>query len=190
MPSTLIQRGFAAGELAPGLAARADLAKYVTAARTVRNFIVRRQGGVANRPGTKYLATTKTSGGGRAYLKRFVFKAASASFAIECGDNYFRFFKNGAAVVVAGVTAYDNAHAYVIGDLASSGGVNYYCIAATTGNAPPNVTYWYPLTGNIFEVPTPYPAGAFAKPDPACFSQQGSVITITHLNYAPQELTY
>jgi hypothetical protein len=38
--------------------------------------------------------------------------------------------------------AYSNTTTYAVGQLVSSGGVNYICIAITTGNAPPNATYW------------------------------------------------
>ena len=38
--------------------------------------------------------------------------------------------------------AYDNATAYSVDDVVSSGGNSYVCIAATTGNTPPNATYW------------------------------------------------
>ena len=34
---------------------------------------------------------------------------------------------------------------YIISDEVSSGGLNYYCVADTSGNAPPNATYWLPL---------------------------------------------
>ena len=191
MPQSIIQRSFATGELAPGLGARADLALYLSALRTCRNFTVRRHGGVANRPGTVTIAETKASGSAKAVLRPFVFAAASASFAVECGDNYFRFYKNGAVVKVSGLAAYNGATAYVPGDLVVSGGVNYYCIANTTGNAPPNATYWYAMPGdNTLEIPTPYPSGAFLTPDPACWSQNGLTVTISHLNYAPRELTY
>ena len=60
MPS-VIQRTFAAGELAPALTARADLIKYATGLRTCRNFMVQRSGGVASRPGTKLVAECKTN---------------------------------------------------------------------------------------------------------------------------------
>lgn len=38
--------------------------------------------------------------------------------------------------------AYDNATAYAVDDVVSSNGSSYICIAATTGNTPPNATYW------------------------------------------------
>ena len=48
---------FAAGELAPALAGRVDLAQYAVGARTIENFIVLPQGGLVNRPGTTVLNT-------------------------------------------------------------------------------------------------------------------------------------
>jgi hypothetical protein len=38
--------------------------------------------------------------------------------------------------------AYNGATAYVTNDVVTSGGVHYIAIASTTGNAPPNATYW------------------------------------------------
>ena len=35
-----------------------------------------------------------------------------------------------------------HATAYAVDDVVSSGGNSYVCIAATTGNTPPNATYW------------------------------------------------
>jgi hypothetical protein len=186
--NTLVQRSFESGELAPALTARADLARYTTGLRTCRNFIVQRAGGAANRPGTTFLAAAKTTN--QTYLYPFVFAAADASYVIEAGGNYFRFYHNGVRVTVSGVTAWSNATAYVVGDLASLAGVNYYCILAHTNQTPPNATYWYPLTGNIYEIPTPYVVGRFQDPARAHFEQQGNIITITHLDEPPRELRY
>ena len=187
MSESIILRSFASGELAPGLYARADLAKYVTGARTLRNFIVRRHGGAAARPGFKRVGSMKATG---KLLKPFVWKAANASFVIEVGDNYFRFIKDGAYVTVSGVVAYNGATAYVPGDLASSGGINYYCIAATTGNAPPNATYWYALTGSTYEIPHPWLTGAFLGTNTVRWTQQGLTVSITYSGTVPYELTY
>lgn len=38
--------------------------------------------------------------------------------------------------------AYDSGTAYVVDDIVESGGSSYRCISPTTGNAPPNATYW------------------------------------------------
>ena len=67
----------------------------------------------------------------------------------------------------------------------SSGGTNYYCIAATTGNAPPNATYWYPLPSSAYEIPTPY---LEADIPTIHYVQSADVLTLVHPNYAPREL--
>jgi hypothetical protein len=166
MGDSLIQRSFAGGELAPGLAARADLTKYLTGLRTCRNFVVQRHGGVTNRAGTKYVATAKTAAA--TFLFAFIFPAADQSFTIEAGEFYFRFHRNGAPVTVSGVAAWSGVTAYVVGDLAARLGVHYYCTVAHTNQQPPNAGFWYPLTGTIYEIPTPYVAGRFTDPARLC----------------------
>lgn len=189
MGESVVLRSFARGELAPGLAARADLELYAEGARTVRNFLARRHGGAYNRAGTVYVATAKGAGG-NVFLFPFYFPAAGESYVIEAGVGYFRFHKNGAPVTVSGVAAWSGATAYVPGNLVSRLGVNYYCILAHTNQQPPNATYWYALTGSIYEIPTPYTGGEFSPPAPICWSQSGAIVTITHGSHAPRELVY
>ena len=56
-----VQSSFTSGELAPSLYGRVDFARYYTALKTCRNFIVRPYGGVINRAGTYLAAEVKTS---------------------------------------------------------------------------------------------------------------------------------
>jgi hypothetical protein len=182
MGQSLMQRSFAAGELAPVLHARADQVKYTAGLRTCRNFLVRREGGVSNRAGFRFVDACKTNTAGTR-LMRYLSSTAGESYLIEMGQGYFRFFREGASVEVSGVPAYNGATAYVPGDLVASGGVNYYCHTATTGHAPPDASYWYALTGAIYEIPTPYSLAAL--PD---WNQSGNVITLTHPTYVPREL--
>lgn len=187
----VILRSFGGGEIAPAYYARADLARYLAALRTCLNFTVRRTGGVANRPGTHYVATAKTTPAIPA-LHPFVFAAADASYVIEAGHQYFRFHRKGAPVTVSSATAWSSATAYVAGDLASRLGVIYYCRVAHTNQQPPNATYWHPLPvengASVLEIPTPFESGDFDDPARACFTQHGLRITITHLNRPPHEL--
>ncbi len=184
MGESIIQRSFAAGELAPILHSRADTARYVSGLRTCRNFLVRREGGVSNRAGYRFVAPCKAHDAGTR-LMAYVASTPGLGYAIEMGQGYFRFFVNDAPVRVAGVPAYNGATPYVPGDLVASAGVNYYCHAATTGNAPPNVSYWHPLTGDLYEIPTPYALGSL----PA-WNQSGNVITLTQAGQQPRELVY
>ncbi len=181
--ASVIQRSFAGGEIAPALYARADQVKYATGLRTCRNFIVMRHGGATNRPGFQYIATAKTLGR-RVRLLKFVFNAEQ-TYVLEFGHGYMRVYRNAAQVAVSGVAAWSNATAYVVGDLVVDAGVNYYCILAHTNQPPPNATYWYPLTGSIYEIPTPYDEAHLQELQ---YVQSGDVVTIVHPSYAPREL--
>jgi len=180
---SVMQRSFAAGELAPALHARADTAKYTQGARTCRNFFVRREGGVSNRAGFRFVGECDSALAGTR-LMRYV-AASGSGYLIEAGAGYFRFFFEGAEVAVAGVPAYNIATDYVPGDLVAEAGVNYYCIADSTGDTPPNAAFWHALTGTTYEIPTPYALATL--PD---WSQSGNVITLTHPSHAPMELIF
>lgn len=127
----------------------------------------------------------------RTWLVRFEFSIED-SYMLEFGDGYVRFYTNRGQVQVSAVAAYNGATAYVVGDLVSNGGTNYYCIAATTGNAPPNATYWYALTGTIYEIPSPYAAADLTNADGTFalrYVQTGDVVRLAHPDYPPQVLT-
>jgi hypothetical protein len=184
------QRSFASGEITPSLHARVDLAKYATALKMCRNFTVARHGGVDSRPGTSFVSEVKDSSK-TVRIIPFVFNN-NQSYIIEMGNYYFRFYKNGALVRVTSVTAWSGATAYDVGDLASRAGVNYYCILAHTNQQPPNATYWYPLTADIFEIPTPYYHGTIGGVTRSLwdiqFAQSADVMTLVHPNFAPRDL--
>jgi hypothetical protein len=115
MPS-ISQRSFAGGEIAPALYARSDQAKYQSGLETCENFIVMRHGGVANRPGTKFICEVKTSSA-KVRLIRFAFNA-SQTYVLEFGNLYMRVIKNGVQLTVSGVP-YEIVTPYVTADLAS-----------------------------------------------------------------------
>jgi len=50
-----------------------------------------------------------------------------------------------------GGPTYNGATAYTIGQMVSLSGLSYRCIANTTGNAPPNATFWQGPYGNWVE---------------------------------------
>jgi len=184
MPSTRIySRSFAGGELSPEMFGRIDDVKFQTGAAKMRNFIATPQGPAENRPGTAFVAETKDSTK-RARLIPFTY-STTQTMVLEVGDRYLRFHTQGATLQAGSPAAYNGATAYVIGDLVSSGGTNYYCIAPTTGNAPPNATYWYPLPSSAYEIPTPY---LEADIPTIHYVQSADVLTLVHPNYAPREL--
>jgi len=181
-----------AGEFSPSMSGRSDLAKYANACKLLENFLPLIQGPIRRRGGTHYVTEVKANAN-RTWLVRFEYSATQA-WQVEFGDLYVRFYTNHGQVIVSGVAAYSGATAYVLGDLVVQAGVNYYCILATTGNAPPNVTYWYPLTGVIYEVPSPYAVADLSNTD-GTFAlnivQSGDVLYIANQKrtYAPRKLT-
>jgi hypothetical protein len=185
-----------AGELGPTLDGRIDLAKFQQGAILSENFLHLVPGPGRRRGGTRFIEEIKDSTD-RSWMVEFEFSATQA-FALEFGDGYIRFYtKVGderGRVLVSGVAAYDALTAYVPGDLASNGGTNYYCIASTTGNAPPNATYWHPLTGNIYEIPSPYTVDQLTNSDGTCAltaQQSADVLYIAHSfrDRRPRKLT-
>lgn len=91
------QPSFAGGEIAPPLYARIDTAKYATALKRCRNFLVQKYGGVTRRPGTRLVGTIagKT---GAARLIPFRFSADDA-YVLEFTNLKMRVIRNGAYVL-------------------------------------------------------------------------------------------
>lgn len=112
--TTLIQRSFASGEIAPALYARVDQARYQTGARTLRNFIVFRHGGAYNRPGSKFIGEVKDSSVS-VRLIPFVFNS-SQTYCLEFGHEYMRVIRNGGYVTLTpqNITAITNANPCVV----------------------------------------------------------------------------
>ena len=62
MNNTFTQTNFTGGEISPRLLGRSDMVRYGNGARTIRNFVVQKHGGLDRRPGTAFVAKTKHSG--------------------------------------------------------------------------------------------------------------------------------
>lgn len=184
-----MQANFNGGELSPTVEGRVDINKYSNGCYQLRNFIPLVQGPARRRSGTRYVAGVKDSAE-RSWLMPFQF-SNDVAFVIEFADQALRFFSDHGQLTAGSPAAYNGATAYVVGDLVSSGGVNYYCVAATTGNAPPNATYWYAMPTGVYEIPAPWAAADLTKADGTFrlwMEQSGDVVYITHPDYAPRKL--
>jgi hypothetical protein len=179
----LIKRHGAGGELSPAIGAMVDLQKYGQGWAAQRNMWTNRSGIPEDRPGFSYVASTKIPGNTSRLISWCY--SAEQTYMLEFGDKYIRFHQNGAPILVSNVPAYSSTGVYAIGSLVSSGGVNYYCVLGTSGNAPPNATYWYPLTGNIYEIPSPY---AYADLPLLKKFQSLDVMWLLHPSYRPANL--
>lgn len=178
-----IFRSFVKGEISPYLSGRADTVAYATGLKTCRNFMVQKFGGVQNRPGTEFVREVKDSTKAVRLLP-FVFNDAQ-TYVLEFGDKYVRFFHKGAVLSAGTVAAWSNVTNYVIGDLAKTAGINYYCVKAHNNIAQPNATYWYAMPAGVYEIPSPY---AHTDLELIKYVQSADVITFTHPSYQVQEL--
>jgi hypothetical protein len=95
------QASFASGELTPALYGHVDLARYYTALKTCRNFIVMQTGGATNRPGTRFIAEVHDSAV-KSRLIEFQF-STEQTYALELGDYIMRVIKDSGVVLSAGV---------------------------------------------------------------------------------------
>lgn len=86
---------------------------------------------------------------------------------------------------------------FEVGDLVQTGGYGFYCMLLHTSvqtppTLPANSAYWYRLSawnatlGSIYEVPSPYYASHIQD---VHFAQSNDVLTITHNQYYPRELS-
>lgn len=95
-----IQRSFTSGEISPSLQSRADTTKYATGLNLCKNFIVRAQGGVYSRPGTRFvgeLGDSATTG----RLIPFSFNTEQ-TYILVFQDQTLRIIKDGAFVLSGG----------------------------------------------------------------------------------------
>lgn len=187
MTQAVAQRAFSAGELAPSLYARTDMQKYYIGCRTLRNMYVMRHGGATSRSGTQFITEVKNSANP---VRLIPFEISTKqAYALEFGNLFVRFLTNGAYISLsATASAWVFPFAYFQGDTASAAGTNYVNITGNNPNTSPNLnpTDWYPLTGLIYELPTPYVVADLPE---IRFAQRSGVLVLTHPTYAPRSLT-
>ena len=106
----MLKPSFAAGELSPAMYGRTDIAKYDVGAAKLENFIVLRYGGVQNRAGTKYLATT--AGNKKAVLLPFRYNVEQ-NFIIEITAGKIRFYTQGISIHAARMGCDQRASKYI-----------------------------------------------------------------------------
>ena len=133
------QVAFSGGLIAPALHGRVDYEKYGYALSRCENFFVRREGGVSNRPGTEYIASTKDHDKA-SRLVSFSFSSSQA-FMLEFGEGYIRFYKEGSQVVVSSDDAvlWAATTYYLAGRVIRNSSSNvYYCsVAGQSGATEP-----------------------------------------------------
>jgi hypothetical protein len=107
---TLTQTNFTAGELAPRLLGRVDIARYQNGAKTIENAHPVTHGGCRRRPGTLFVAAAKNANK-TARLIPYVFSRDQA-YMLEFGDQYLRVFKDGGQIESSPGVPYEIATPY------------------------------------------------------------------------------
>lgn len=97
--AALMQTSFNAGEWSPFMAGYIDSPKRGNAVKQAQNMIALKQGPMARRGGTRFVARVKDS----TLITRVIgFEYSSAqAYMIEAGASYFRFFRNNGSVFAA-----------------------------------------------------------------------------------------
>lgn len=181
---------FNAGEWSPEMSARTDVEKYPHGCQVLENFVPLVEGPCRRRPGTRFVQEAKVSAN-RSWMKK-VEVSSTKAFVLEFGDLYVRFYLNHAPLTVSGLSAWNNAVNYTVGDLVVQGGINYYCILAHLNQSPPNATYWYAMSGSLYEIPSIYTVAAMTNSEGACtlnIQQSGDVLYIANGTQPPQTLS-
>lgn len=216
MSNNVIQTSLASGELSPNLYAHVDLAKYHTGVALARNFFVDYRGGLSTRPGNEFTCQarhpTKTI-----RLIPFQFSVIQ-DYVIEFGDLYARFIKDGAQILEASQTiaSITNANPGVVQVAAHGYGTGNWVNLVVNGM--PALNSWTvkitvidanhfslnnPLDDSaidtttlgiftsgtcakVYEITTPYLAEDLFE---LKFTQSADVMSITHPDYVPRDLT-
>jgi len=218
MSDNVIQTSFSAGEFSPNMFARVDFAKYRSGAATMRNFFVDYRSGASTRTGTEYIRPAKFGAKkirlvkfqqsstvtyvlefGQGYI-RFIANGASVvepPFAIT-------------NITKGGLTRVTGTHNFASHDLIFVSGVagmpevnnryfmaesvdatGYYLFDPYTDTAIDS-TNWVGTYGGggfaqrVYTIITPYQESELAL---LKFSQNASVMNITHIAHPPATLT-
>ncbi len=107
------QTSFADGQISPKLEGFVDTDAYRSSVKDLKNMVVMPQGSITRRPGTRYVASTKSNAQVRLIPFNF---GQDQAYVLEFGNQYVRFFKN-SAVLESGGSAYEITSPYSIADL-------------------------------------------------------------------------
>ena len=212
MTRPVLLPSFAAGELAPALQGRVDLAKYQVGLATCLNWFVHPFGGVSTRAGTEFVGDT-CDAAVRGRLIPFSFNTQQ-TYVLEFGDRNMRVVKDGgyvleAAVAIAGITRASPgivttaaAHGLASGDtvwldgvqgmeevnrrrftVTVLGGSTFAIVTDTSGYAD-----WTSggTVARVYTIATPYPEADLPL---LKYVQSADTMTLTHPSHAPRNLT-
>ena len=127
------KNSFASGEISPQLRGRTDIQQYSDGVEQLNNFLVKQQGGIAKRTGTRYLGEVLDQLKALR-LQKFVYNTEQA-YVLEFSEYKVRVLRNGGFVTEADstitgatqtnpVVVTDNSHNYSNGDVITISGIS------------------------------------------------------------------
>jgi len=189
---TIFLNNFSAGELSPLVQAQVQLFQYSRGASTLENMLVRTQGPITRRPGTKYIASVKDADD-ETILIPFE-KSIEYAYVIELGDEYARFFRSvdGVAGPICGTyAAWTTTTAYLQGALVTNSGSYYRCLVAhTSGTFATDLSAakWVVTAGATdlaYEIVTPWDE---SDVNDIQYAQNADTMRLVHPDYEPHIL--
>lgn len=209
------QASFASGILSPRLYGRADVAKYQSGAEVIDNFIVRPEGGLMRRHGSRF-AGEVVDHSKKARVVSFIYSSGQA-FVIVFENLLIRFYKNGAPISsasnsITGITkanpavlTYSGTDNFANGDrvlitgVSGMGQVNNREFTVASVNTGANTFQLsgvdssaydaYTSGGTVSKIYTVTSTYAEADLPSLQFTQSADVIYIAHQSYAPRTLS-
>ena len=100
---------FTGGQVSPLLAMRSDFTRHKNGVEALENLVVLPQGSITSRTGTQYIEAVKNSANNTFLIPFEV--STDITYMIEAGDQYFRFYRDGAQIESGG-SPYEVAHPY------------------------------------------------------------------------------
>lgn len=216
MAQPVILPSFGAGELAPSMYGRVDLAKYHVGAARLRNYFVDYRGGASSRTGTQFVGQVKDSTTPNRLIP-FQFNTQQ-TYALVFGNQSLRFVTNGGYVLETGTTitgisqgfpatVTDIGHGYSNGDTIFLSGIvgmtqlnqrfaivtnvtpNAYSLQDMYGNLINSLGYGaYVSGGTAARVYTVATPYAASDLELLKFTQSADTMTLTHPSYSPYTL--
>jgi hypothetical protein len=185
-------RSFAAGELAPALYARTDLAKYQQGLMGCLNWLIMKSGGAENRPGGELVDLVRGDTDDPARLIPWV-RGEGEAAALLFTERRIQIAVEGALVAVevgVSASAWATSTDYAEGDLAEHGGVVYESLTwhtSAAGTEPGVGASWATAwrLADTYHVVTPYLAQHLSG---IRYAQTADLMVLTHPDYPPATL--
>lgn len=217
MTQSMMQFSFAGGELSPAMWARLDMAKYHSGAALMKNFFVDYRGGASTRQGTKFINQCKDTTVrlipfqvsttdtyvlelGNQYLRAYKNGAAIS----DLTDTITGITKattgvltytgtdpaNGDWMVLSGIGGMTELNGRTVVVTSIDTGAKTFELYDTFGNAIDTSAYGtYTSGGSAKRIQTLATPWLTAELFDIRYVQSADIMTLTHINHAPRELT-